>query len=68
METIRENVIKKANDKLAGHIIDFLKQFEKLERTGDGKLIGWCCNVPYILHINVAITTNLEKVDINTIV
>jgi hypothetical protein len=65
---IREGAIKKANEKLTKHITDFLRQFERLERTTDNKLIGYCGGNAYLLHIDVAIKANYEKVDISTIV
>lgn len=65
---IRAETIKNANEKLAKHITDFLKQFERLERTTDNRLIGYCGGESYLLHIDVAIKANYEKVDISTIV
>lgn len=67
MEAIRQGTIDKANAKLAKHITDFLMQFEKLERTTDNQLLGWCGGDAYFIKINVAISTGLEKADISKI-
>ncbi len=60
---VRKETINKANRKLTGHITNFLMQFEKLEMTDDGQLIGWYYKKAYVIKINVAITTKMDEVD-----
>lgn len=68
MEAVRADITKSANEMVEKHITDYLKQFQKLERTTDGQLIGWCGEHAYFIHINVAVNAYVDRAKIEIIV